>query len=378
MANAINIEDFRRMAKRRLPKVIYDYIEGGSYDEVTLRANRADLDAIRLKQRVLVDVSKRSLATTVLGEAFAMPLILGPVGSLGTFARRGEVAAACVAERLGINFCLSTGSICSIEEVRAASGKPFWFQLYINRDRPHADALVERAAAAGCPVLMITIDSQIFAKREQSIRNGFTVPLRTTPANVLDMMCRFDWLRDVALGPRLAYGNFPGGRRNFNPVLRMAVGGGQDDTLSWKDIDHVRARWQGKLLIKGIMAPEDALLAIEHGADGIVVSNHGGRQMDSASSTIAVLPRIADAVKGRITVLFDSGVRRGQDVIKALALGANACLLGRAYAYAMGAAGEAGVEQAIRILEGEMYSTLGFLGLQSVREIDRGVIEPSA
>ncbi len=377
MFNPVNIEDFRIKAKRRLPRVIYDYIEGGSFAELTLRANRADLDAIRLRQRVLVDVSKRSLATTVLGEELAMPLLLGPIGSLGAFSRRGEVAAARAAERLGINSCLSTGSICSIEEVRAAREKPFWFQLYINQDREHADTLIDRAAAAACPVLMLTIDSQIFAKREQSIRNGFTVPLRTTPANVLDMMRRFDWLRDVALGPRLAYGNFPGGRRNFNPVLRMAVGGGQDDTLSWKDIDHARARWQGKLVIKGIMSPEDALLAMEHGADGIVVSNHGGRQMDSVSSTIAVLPRITDALKGRITVLFDSGVRRGQDVIKALALGADACLLGRAYAYALGAAGEAGVEQAIRILQTDMVSTLGFLGLESVKEIDRKVIDTS-
>jgi len=375
MSNAINIEDFRLMARRRLPKVIYDYIEGGSFAQLTLRANRADLDAIRLKQRVLVDVSRRSLATTVLGEELSMPLILGPVGSLGAFARRGEVGAARAAERTGIQSCLSTGSICSIEEVRAARTKPYWFQLYINQNRAHADALVERAAAADCPVLMITIDSQIFAKREQSIRNGFTVPLRTTPGNVFDMMRRFDWLRDVALGPRLAYGNFPGGRRNFNPVLRMAVGGGQDHTLNWKDIDHVRARWKGKLVIKGIMAAEDALLAIEHGADGIVVSNHGGRQMDSVASTIRVLPGIADAVKGRIAVLFDSGVRRGQDVIKALALGADACLLGRAYAYAMGAAGEAGIEQAIKILETDMYSTLGFLGLQSVRDINRAAID---
>lgn len=375
MPLAVNIEDFRIQARRRLPKVIYDYIEGGSFEQITLRANRSDLDAIRFKQRVLIDVSKRSLATTVLGEELSMPIILGPVGSLGAFARRGEAGAARAAERAGIQSCLSTGSILSIEEVRAARTKPYWFQLYINQDRAHADALIERAAKAECPVLMVTIDSQIFAKREQSIRNGFTVPLRTTPGNVLDMMRRFDWLRDVAMGPRLAYGNFPGGRRNFNPVLRMAVGGGQDDTLCWRDIDHVRALWKGKLVIKGIMAPEDALLAIEHGADGIVVSNHGGRQMDSVSSTIRVLPRIADAVQGRIAVLFDSGVRRGQDVLKALALGADACLLGRAYAYAMGAAGEEGVEQAIKIFQTDMVSALGFLGLQSVGQIDRNAID---
>ena len=375
MPQAVNIEDFRILAKRRLPKVIYDYIEGGSFEQITLRANRADLDEIRFKQRVLIDVSKRSLATTVLGEELSMPIILGPVGSLGAFARRGEVGAARAAERAGIQSCLSTGSICSIEEVREARSKPYWFQLYMNQDRAHAYALVERAEKAGCPVLMITIDSQIMAKREQSIRNGFTVPLRATPANVLDMMSRFDWLRDVAMGPRLAYGNFPGGRRNFNPVLRMAVGGGQDDTLNWSDIAKLRAKWRGKLVIKGIMAAEDALLAIEHGVDGIVVSNHGGRQMDGVSSTIRVLPRIADAVKGRIAILFDSGVRRGQDVLKAMALGADACLLGRAYAYAVGAAGETGVERAIDIFKTDMISALGFLGLQSVREIDRGAID---
>lgn len=375
MPLAVNIEDFRIQARRRLPKVIYDYIEDGSFEQITLRANRSDLDAIRFKQRVLIDVSKRSLATTVLGEELSMPIILGPVGSLGAFSRSGEAGAARAAERAGIQSCLSTASILSIEEVRAARTKPFWFQLYINQDRAHADALIERAAIAECPVLMVTIDSQIFAKREQSIRNGFTVPLRTTPGNVLDMMRRFDWLKDVAMGPRLAYGNFPGGRRNFNSVLRMAVGGGQDDTLCWRDIDHVRSLWKGKLVIKGIMSTEDALLAIEHGADGIVVSNHGGRQMDSVSSTIRVLPRIADAVQGRIAVLFDSGVRRGQDVLKALALGADACLLGRAYAYAMGAAGEAGVDQALKIFQADMVSVLGFLGLQSVLELDRNAID---
>jgi L-lactate dehydrogenase (cytochrome) len=375
MSYAVNIEDFRLQAKRRLPKVLFDYIEGGSFSEITLRANRDDLDAIRFKQRMLVDVSNRSLSTTVLGEELSMPLILAPVGSLGSFARRAEIGAARAAERAGIQSCLSTGSICSIEEVAAARKKPYWFQLYINKDRAQADALIDRAEIAGCPVLMVTVDSQIFAKREQSIRNGFTVPIRMSPTNILDMARRWSWLADMAMAPPLTYGNYPGGRRNFNPVLRVAVGGGGDDTLNWTDIARIRQRWKGKLIIKGIMSAEDALLALDHGVDGIVVSNHGGRQMDSQHSSIRVLPRITAAVQKRMTVLFDSGVRRGHDVLKALALGADACLIGRAYAYAVGAAGEAGVDRAIEIFRTDLISVLGFLGLKSVREVDHRVLD---
>jgi L-lactate dehydrogenase (cytochrome) len=368
------IEDLRRLARKRLPRVLFEFIDGGSWDEITLRANRSDLDALRLLPRVLVDVSSRSLETTVFGQKLALPLILAPVGSCGTFARRGEEAAARAAERCGTTLCLSTASVCSIEEVRAVRRTPFWFQLYMGRDRDHARACVERAQAAGCSALVFTVDTPVGGVREKDVRNGYTVPPRLRAANVLDMLTRWRWMSDVLLGPPIRFGNFPGGRRNFLPIARQILRT-QDLTVSWKEVDWLRSLWRGPLVIKGILTPEDARLAVHHGADGVVVSNHGGRQLDGAPSAIAALPGIVAAIGDHATVLFDGGIRRGQDVLKALALGARACLVGRAYVYGLSALGEAGVEQAIRILEAEMSAALALLGRRSLAELDPSVLQ---
>jgi L-lactate dehydrogenase (cytochrome) len=375
----VNIEDLRLLARKRLPRAVFDFIDGGSFDEVTLRANRADLERIRFRPRVLVDVSKRKLSSSLFGVEQALPFVLAPVGMAGVFARQGEIQAARAAERCGIPFCLSMVSICSIEEVRAATRAPFWFQLLMNKDRDQARRVIERAQAAGCQVLVHMIDAQMGSKRERDLRNGYTAPPKVTVSNALDTARRIGWILDVLLGPRITFGNLrdPAGKNEGLISLSQRLGRDQDLSLSWKDFAWVRSLWKGRLLIKGILSAEDARLAVEHGADGVVVSNHGGRQLDGAPSTISVLPAIADAVKGRATVLFDGGIRRGQDVIKALAMGADGCLIGRAYSYGLAAMGEAGVERAIRILEAEMSTTMALLGRNSIAEFDSTTVDDS-
>jgi L-lactate dehydrogenase (cytochrome) len=372
----INIEDLRQLAKKRLPRVLFDFIDGGAYDEITLRANVADLSRVRFRPRVLVDVSQRSLETTVLGQKLSLPVILAPVGSAGTFSRRGEEAAARAAERCGTTLCLSTASNCSIEDVARARNTPFMFQLYLSKDREHARELLDRAQSAGCFALALTVDTAVSAQRDRDARNGYVVPPRLVWGNVLDAMTRLRWMLDVPLGPAVTFGNFSGaaGSRSFLPVARRMLRA-QDTTIAWKEVEWLRSLWKGPLLLKGITAPEDAALALEHGCDGVVVSNHGGRQCDGAPSTISVLPAIASILKGRGTLLFDGGIRRGHDVLKALALGADACLVGRAWAYGLGAMGEAGVELALRILEAEMHSTLGLLGRARVADLDSTAVD---
>jgi L-lactate dehydrogenase (cytochrome) len=371
----VNIEDLRTLSRKRLPRLVYDYMDGGAYDEVTLHANRADYERLRFHPRVLVDVAKRSLATTVFGEKLSMPLILGPVGSIGMLCRRGDIAAARVAERCGIQSALSTVSVASIEEVRAERKKPYWFQLYFMPDQAHAETLMERAAAADCPVLLFTVDSQVYARRERDVRNGFMGD-RVRLANVLNILTHPRWLWDVPCGPRIKFGNMPGGKGNFLRILKREAGG-KEKKMTWETVDRLRSLWKGKLVVKGVLSPEDARLAVEHGADGIVISNHGGRQLDGAPSTISMLPRIAEAVDRRATVLIDGGIRRGHDVLKAVALGADACLIGRAYAYGLGAQGEAGAERAVRMLESDMMSTLALLGKNGIDELDSTCLDPA-
>jgi L-lactate dehydrogenase (cytochrome) len=370
----VNIEDLRKLARRRLPRVLFDFIDGGSWDEVTMRANRADLEALRFRPHALADVSKRSLAVNVLGTQLAFPAILAPVGSMGLFSRRGEEAAARAAERCGVTICLSTASICSIEEVAAARKTPYWFQLYMGKDRDQARSLVERAQAAGCSALVLTVDTVAGGRRERDVRNGYTVPPKVKLVNALDMLTRWQWMFDVLLGPPIRFGNFPGGRLNFLPIARQMMSP-TDPSISWKDVDWLRSLWKGPLLIKGILNPDDARLALEHGAQGVVVSNHGGRQLDGAPSTISVLPSIVEAIGDRGTVIFDGGIRRGQDMLKAIALGAHACFIGRAPVYGLAAMGEAGVERALRILEAEMSTTLALLGRRNIAELDCSVLD---
>jgi L-lactate dehydrogenase (cytochrome) len=372
---AVNIEDLRRAAQRRLPKAIFEFIDGGAHDEATLRANRADFEKLVFQPRYLVDVSRRNLKTTVLGEELSAPLIVAPTGMVGIARRKAELLAARAAEKAGVGFCLSCMASVSVDEVAAARSTPFWFQLYVLRDRAACEKLLARAKAAGCTVLVVTVDVPVPGQRERDSRNGFTVPPRLTARNAIDMLRRWDWLADVALGPRPSFANVaplvPNGG-DLTTITRF-IGDQLEPGLVWRDLDWLRKVWGGPIAIKGILAPDDARRAVDCGADAIVVSNHGGRQLEGAVSSIAALPAVAEAVAGRIEILLDSGIRRGADVVKALALGARAVLIGRAHVYGVAAGGEAGAAAAIRILKGEIDNTLALLGWPDVATLDRRV-----
>jgi L-lactate dehydrogenase (cytochrome) len=369
-----SIEDLRVIARSRLPRALYDYISRGSYDEVTWKRNRDDLRAIQLRQRVMVDVSKLSVATTVLGEPWSMPLALAPTGLTGLFHRDGEIEAARAAQSAGVPFCLSTMSICSIEDVRAAVAGNFWFQLYLMRDRGFNESLIARAREARCSALMLTLDLPLQALRRRDPKNGLSVPLRLTAANAWEILMRPRWLAGLLLGQRRTLGNladfFP---KDGIATLSEWVGGQFDPSITWKDVAWVRERWPGKLIVKGILDAEDARLAEAHGVDVIVVSNHGGRQLDGATSTIAALPRIVEAA-GRCEVLLDGGITSGQDVLKALALGARACLTGKAYLYGLSALGGDGVMLALDIIRRELEISMALCGLRDVRNLGPHVL----
>lgn len=375
MATAVNIEDLRRRARRRLPRAIFDFIDGGAHDEATLRANRADFEKLIFAPRAMVDVSLRNLKTTVLGQELSAPIVIAPTGMVGIARRKAELLAARAAEEAGVGFCLSCMASVAVDEVAAARKTPFWFQLYVLRDRGATEKLLARAKAAGCTVLVVTIDVPVPGQRERDTRNGFTVPPRITVANALDMLRRWSWLADVALGPRPSFANVaplvPGGH-DLTTITRF-IGSQLDPGFSWKDFDWLKRVWDGPIVIKGIMRPDDARRAVDHGAAGIVVSNHGGRQLEGAVSSIAALPAIAEAVAGRIDILLDSGIRRGGDIVKALALGAKAVMIGRAHVYGVAAGGQAGVAEAIRILTGEVDNTLALLGEPDVRKLDETI-----
>jgi L-lactate dehydrogenase (cytochrome) len=376
MTPATCIPDFRERARRRIPRAIFDYADGGAYSELTLAANRRDLDAITLRQRVMVDVSKRSLATTILGQPAALPLAIAPTGLTGLFHPDGEIHGARAAQAAGIPFCLSTMSICSIEDVRTGAPKPFWFQLYVMKDRGFTRSLIERAAAADCPALVVTLDLQIQGQRHRDIRNGLSVPPKLTLRNALDIASKPAWAAGVLMGKRRTFGNLAGrtGGTKGLSTLSHWIAGQFDAAMTWKDIDEIRSLWPGKLILKGVLDVEDARLAAATGADAIVVSNHGGRQLDSAPSTISVLAEIAQAVGDRTEVLFDGGVQSGQDVLKALALGAKACLIGKSFLYALAAGGEAGVGEAINIIRKELSVSMALTGVTDVADVDRRVL----
>ena len=364
------IEDLRQLSRKRIAKAIFDYVDRGSYSEATLNANRADLESLTLRQRVAIDVSQRSTRSTMLGREVTMPVALAPTGLTGLNWADGEMLAARAAERFGVPFTLSTISICSIEDVAGAVTQPFWFQLYVMRDRGFAASLIERAKAAKCSALCLTLDLQVQGQRHQDIKNGLAVPPRLTPATFFDVLSKPSWALNVLSGRRKSFGNLAG----FLPegdslsTLSQWIAGQFDPTLSWKDVEWVKKLWGGKLILKGVLDVEDAKLAAASGADALVVSNHGGRQLDGTSSSIRALPGIAEAVGDRIEVLFDGGIRSGQDVLKALALGAKGAMIGRAFLYGLGAMGEAGVTRALEIIRAELDVTMALCGLSDVKK----------
>ncbi len=370
------IEDLRRLARRKVPRAFFDYAEAGSYSQQTLRANRDDLERIKLRQRVLVDVSQRDLSTTILGEPARLPLALAPIGLCGMQRGDGEILSCRAAAAAGIPFTLSTMSICSIEDVAQAVGKPFWFQLYVMKDRGFIRALIERAAAARCSALVLTVDLQVLGQRHCDIRNGMTVPPQLRLANLIDIASKPAWVLSILQGRRKTFGNLAGHVRDMESVNSLAqwTNSQFDPALSWKDVEWVRSLWPGKLILKGILDVEDAKTAAQTGAAALVVSNHGGRQLDGAPSSISALPKIVEAVGSQIEVMFDGGIRTGQDVLRALALGARSCMIGRSYIWGLGAGGEDGVAKAIDILAKELDVSMALTGTKSVRDIDRGVI----
>ena len=370
------IEDLRQLHKRRVPKAFFDYANGGSYTEDTLRANSDDLAQIKFRQRILVDVSKRDLSTAILGEPAAMPLVLAPVGLLGMQHGDGEILACRAAQAAGVPFTLSTMSICSIEDVAASVDKPFWFQLYVMKDRGFIKALIERAIAAKCSALVLTVDLQMLGQRHADIKNGMTVPPEWTLSKFFDFASKPAWVSGVLRGKRRTFGNLVGHLKGIEDITALGAWTSTqfDTTLTWKDVEWIRSIWPGKLVLKGILDVEDAEEAVKTGAHALVVSNHGGRQLDGAPSSIEALPEIVDAVGSQIEIMFDGGIRSGQDVMRALALGAKSCMIGRAYVYGLGAGGEAGVAKAFDIIRNELLITMGLCGVNTIAEIDDHVL----
>jgi L-lactate dehydrogenase (cytochrome) len=374
--NAINIDDLRILARKRLPRAVFEFIDGGALDEITLRANREDFHAMRLMPRVLTDIETRNQSVELFGRRYDSPIILAPTGLAGLLSRRGELRAVRAASRINVPYCLSTMATCSIEEIATEVDVPNWFQLYVLRDRGLTKAFIDRARDARCSALVLTVDTKIQGPRERDMRNGFTVPPRFTAATLLDFAMHWRWLLDVALGPKIKFRNFVDTDADADDAVTITqfIAGQYDLSVSWRDVEWFKSQWGGPVLLKGLLSPADALLAIDSGIDGVIVSNHGGRQLDGAISAISALPAMVDAVAGRIPLILDGGVRRGSDVIKAIALGATACMIGRAWLYGLAAGGESGVERALNILRDEIDVTLALLGCADLSQVDRSVL----
>ena len=378
MSIITTIEDLRVLARRRVPRMFYDYADAGSWTESTYRANESDFAAIKFRQRVAVNLVDRSLKSTMVGQEVAMPVALAPTGLTGMQHADGEILAARAAEKIGVPFTLSTMSICSIEDVAARTTKPFWFQLYVMKDRDFINRLIDRAKAANCSALVLTLDLQVLGQRHKDIRNGMTAPPKLTIPNLMNLATKPRWCLNMLRTPRRHFGNIVGHAKSVSDMSSLSSWTSQqfDPALSWKDVEWIKERWGGKLIIKGIMDPEDARLCVESGADALIVSNHGGRQLDGAPSSIRALPEIVDAVGKQIEVHMDGGIRSGQDVIRALALGAKGVYIGRPFLYGLGAMGEAGVARCLEIIRNELDLTMAFCGLRDVRQVDRNILLP--
>ena len=373
-----NIEDLRVLAQRRVPRMFYDYADSGSWTEGTYRANERDFAKIKLRQRVAVDIDQRSTASRMIGVDVAMPVAIAPTGLTGMQHADGEILAAKAAQAFGIPFTLSTMSICSIEDIAAHTTRPFWFQLYVMRDREFIERLIDRAKAARCGALVLTLDLQILGQRHKDLKNGLTAPPKPTLANLINLATKPRWCLGMLGTKRRQFGNIVGHVKGVSDMGSLGewTAGQFDPSLDWDDVEWVKRRWGGKLILKGIQDLEDARLAVNSGADALIVSNHGGRQLDGAQSSIEALPAIVAEVGSKIEVHMDGGVRSGQDVLKAVALGAKGTYIGRAMLYGLGAMGEAGVTKALQIIHRELDLTMAFCGRTRIEQVDRSILLP--
>jgi L-lactate dehydrogenase (cytochrome) len=372
------IEDLRVLAERRVPRMFYDYADSGSWTESTYRANTSDFHKIKLRQRVAVNMEGRTTRSTMIGQDVAMPVAIAPTGLTGMQHADGEILGARAAEKFGIPFTLSTMSVCSIEDVAAHTAAPFWFQLYVMRDRGFIERLIDRAKAARCAALVLTLDLQVLGQRHKDIKNGLSTPPKPTIANMLNLATKPRWCLGMLGTKRRSFGNIVGHAKGVGDLSSLSSWTAEqfDPGLSWADVEWVKKRWGGKLILKGILDVEDARLAAASGADALIVSNHGGRQLDGAPSTIEALPAIVEAVGSQIEVWLDGGIRSGQDVLKAVALGARGTMIGRAFLYGLGALGEEGVTKALRIIQHELEITMAFCGHTDIRSVDRRILLP--
>ena len=381
MAVITNIEDLRVLAQKRVPRMFYDYADSGSWTESTYRANSDDFQKIKLRQRVAVNMENRSTRSTMIGQEVAMPVAIAPTGLTGMQHADGEILGALAAKKFGIPFTLSTMSICSIEDVAEATGRhPFWFQLYVMKDHAFIERLIDRAKAANCSALVLTLDLQILGQRHKDLKNGLTAPPKLTIPNIINIAGKPRWALGMLRTKRRQFGNIVGHVTGVDNMGSLSEWTAKqfDPALSWNDVQWIKKRWGGKLILKGIQDVEDARLAVDSGADALIVSNHGGRQLDGAQSSISALPAIVEAVGHQIEVHMDGGIRSGQDVLKALALGAKAVYIGRAFLYGLGARGQAGVSQALEIIHKELDLTMAFCGHTSIRTIDKGILLPGS
>lgn len=376
MSTVLEIADLKKLARRRVPKMFFDYADSGAWTESTYRANESDFAKIKLRQRVLVDMTDRSLATTMIGQNVAMPVALSPTGLAGMQHADGEILAAQAAEEFGVPFTLSTMSICSIEDVAAATKKPFWFQLYVMKDRDFVRNLIERAKAAGCSALVLTLDLQILGQRHKDLRNGLSAPPKFTPKHIWQMMTRLQWCLGMMGTQRRTFRNIAGHAKGVSDLSSLSSWTAEqfDPKLNWDDVEWIKNLWGGPLILKGILDEEDALMAAKTGADAIIVSNHGGRQLDGAPSSIAMLPRIVDTVGDKVEIHLDGGIRSGQDVLKAVALGAKGTYIGRPFLYGLGAMGKAGVTKALDIIAREADVTMALCGKRRITDVDSSIL----